>query len=159
MPTADTREAHSRGFSVVELTAAVAIVGVAVVIALPTLVGYFRAVKLSAGAHHLRSTLTIAKQLAIRQNTSICVDHSAAGVRLFTGGSCSGTPWTGAGSDRNGWFALANGVRIANGPGAPIVFSSMGAATPAGTYTIRSPENGAQTLTVTVAGSGRITVP
>ncbi len=159
MTAGDVRERARRGFSLVELLVTVAIIGIAAVIALPSLLGYLRASTLTAGAQQLQSTLSSARQLAIRQNTSVCIERAGARVRFFTNTTCTGTPWAGAGTDGDGWIALANGVEISAAPGAPIVFSFMGAATPAGTYTLRNPSYAAQTLTVTVAASGRVTIP
>jgi hypothetical protein len=42
--------------------------------------------------------------------------------------------------------------------GAPTVFNYLGAATPAATYTITQTASG-RTITVTVATTGRITIP
>ena len=85
------------------------------------------------------------------------IKRNTTSVRYLTGG-CAGGAWTGAGTDGNGWIVLANNVSITNGPAADVIFSNLGAANPAGTFTVQGPSN-AQTLTVTVAGSGRVTIP
>ncbi len=146
-----------RGFGLTELLVVVAILGLLTTLGVPYLISYWQASTLTAGAQELQTILHGARQLAIRNNASICVKRNTTSVRYLTGG-CAGGPWTGAGTDGNGWIVLANAVTITNGPAGDVVFSNLGAANPAGTYTVKGPSN-AQTLTVTVAGSGRVTIP
>lgn len=159
MARTQTRSRRSAGFSLAEMLVTVGILGLAAIVALPSLLSYWRAATLTAGAQELQTVLNSARQLAIRQNTSVCVERSGPRVRFFTNGACAGGVWVGPGTDGSGWIGLANGVEITASPGAPVVFTYLGAATPAGTYTVRNPTNTAQTLTVTVAASGRVTIP
>lgn len=146
-----------RGFSLAELMVVVAVIGVTAAIMAPLLVTYWNASTLTAGAQELQAVLNSARQMAIRQNTNVCVERSGVRVRYLVGG-CAGTVWTGAGTDSNGWIRLSNSVEITNST-ANVVFGYLGAANPGGTYTVRNPMNTAQTVTVTVAVSGRITIP
>ncbi len=134
----------------------VAIIGLLMAVGVPYLISYWQASTLTAGAQELQTILNGARQLAIRNNTSVCVKRNSTGMQYLTG-SCAGTVWTGASTDSNGWIPLANSVQI-TGATADVIFTYLGAASPAGTYTVQAPSN-AQTLTVTVAGSGRITIP
>jgi Tfp pilus assembly protein FimT len=147
----------ARGIGLAELLVTLAVLGVTAAVAMPSLITYWRSATLSAGAQELQAVLNSARQLAIRQNTSVCVERTGAHVRFRVGG-CGGAAWTGGGTDGNGWMRLANGVEITNST-ANVVFSFLGAANPAGTYTVRNPIDAAQTLTVTVAASGRVTIP
>jgi hypothetical protein len=70
-------------------------------------------------------------------------------------GSCSGTVWTGPGTDGSGRITLANNVQVSSNT--DIVFNYLGAATTAGTYTVRNPTDG-RTLSVVVATTGRVTL-
>jgi Tfp pilus assembly protein FimT len=124
---------------------------------MPSLLSYWRASTLNSGAQELQALLNSARQLAIRQNTSICVERSGTRVRYRLGG-CAGAQWTGPGTDANGWIALSNSVQVTNDT-ANVVFSYLGAANPAGQYTVTNPADTNQSLTVTVAASGRITIP
>jgi len=143
---------------VTEVLVTVGLIGLATTLALPSLLSYWRAATLTAGAQELQTVLNSARQLAIRQNTSVCVERSGNLVRFRLNG-CGGTIWTGPGTDPSGWIRLANAIEIVGAPSAPVVFSYLGAATPAGTFRVRNPADATQTLTVTVAASGRITIP
>jgi Tfp pilus assembly protein FimT len=145
-----------RGIGLAELLVVVAILGLLAAVGVPYLISYWQASTLTAGAQELQTILNGARQLAIRNNTSVCVNQNTTGVQYVTGG-CGGTVWKGAGTDTNGWFPLVNSVTITNST-ANVIFTYLGAANPAGTYTVKAPSN-AQTLTVTVAGSGRVTIP
>ena len=119
---------------------------------------YWKAATLKAGAQELATVLNGARQLAIRDNTSVCVEQSGTRVRYLKGSSpcSSGTVWTGPGTDSNGWFTLANAVEV-TATTANVVFAYLGNATTAGAYTVRNPVD-SSTLTVTVASSGRVSI-
>ena len=146
-----------RGFGLAELLVVIAILGLLAALGVPYLVSYWQASTLTAGAQELQTILNGARQLAIRNNTSVCVKRNSTGMQYLTNG-CAGVVWTGAGTDNAGWIPLVNGVTITAGPAPDVVFTYLGAATPGGQYTVKAPSN-AQTLTVTVAGSGRVTIP
>lgn len=147
---------NSRGFGLAELLVVLTVVGIATVVAMPSLLSYWRAAVLTAGAQELQSILNSARQLAIRQNTTVCVERSGNRVRFLVGG-CAGAPWTGPGTQGGGWMALSNGVQITNAT-ASVAFSYLGAANPGGTYTVRNPVNTAQSLNVVVSVSGRVRI-
>lgn len=151
------RRLDGRGFGLAELIVVVAVIGIMIAAAMPSLISYWQASTLTAGAQELQSVLNGARQLAIRQNASVCVERSSTRVRFLVGG-CAGTAFTGPGTDANGWIGLANNVQIVNST-ANVVFSYLGAANPGGTYTVRNPANTAQTQTVTVTASGRVRIP
>jgi type II secretory pathway pseudopilin PulG len=146
-----------RGVGLAELIVVVAILGLLAAVGVPYLVSYWQASTLTAGAQELQTILNGARQLAIRNNTSVCVKRNTTSVQYITNG-CGGTVWTGAGSDNAGWIPLVNGITITAGPAPDVIFTYLGAAAPGGTYTVKAPSN-AQTVTVTVAGSGRVTIP
>jgi prepilin-type N-terminal cleavage/methylation domain-containing protein len=148
----------TRGFSIAELLVVVVVIGVLAAVTAPMLVSYWKAATLKAGAQELATLLNGARQLAIRDNTSVCVAQSGTQVRYLTGASpcSSGTVWTGPGTDANGWFKLSNDVEV-TATTANVVFAYLGNATTAGAYTVRNPVD-SKTLTVTVATSGRVTI-
>jgi Tfp pilus assembly protein FimT len=151
------RRLGQRGIGLAEILVVIAVIGIMAVATMPSLVTYWQASTLTAGAQELQAVLNSARQLAIRQNNSVCVERSGARVRYRLGG-CTGTAFVGAGTDGNGWISLANSVQITNST-ANVVFSYLGAASPAGTYTVRNPANTNQTQTVTVTASGRVKIP
>lgn len=133
-------------------------IGILGTVTAPMLVSYWKAATLKAGAQELATLLNGARQLAIKDNTSVCVEQSGTRVRYHTTSSCSSTTniWTGPGTDSSGWFTLANSVEV-TATTANVVFAYLGNATTAGAYTVRNPVD-SSTLTVTVASSGRVTI-
>jgi prepilin-type N-terminal cleavage/methylation domain-containing protein len=146
----------SRGFTLAELLVLLAIVGILSTMSVGAFVTYWHAAAVKGGAQELKTLLNQARQLAIAQNTTVCVNQSGTSVQFLTGG-CGGTVWTGPGTDGNGWFTLQNSVNVSSTT-ANVVFDYMGAGTTAGTYTVQNPVDNS-TMTVTVALSGRITMP
>lgn len=149
------------GTSLTEAMLVAAIVGVLAVIASPFLLSYWRASTLESGAREVQTILNTARQLAIKQNTSVQVLNDGTRVQLqfrqVVGGVATWVNSVGPGTDSNGWMTLNNGVQV-TGSTANVAFTYLGAASPAGTYTVRNPADG-RTITVTVATSGRVTIP
>ena len=115
-----------------------ALLGILSVLAAPTVLSYVQVSALQAGARHLATVINLGRQIAISQNIAVCVQVIDANVRLRRDG-CRGTPWTGPGTD---------------GAGA---FSNLGAASPAGTYTITNVVDG-RALRIVVPATGRISI-
>jgi Tfp pilus assembly protein FimT len=145
----------ARGFSFVELAVLVAIIGILAVVSAPAFLSYWRAAALQGGAQELATLINRGRQVAIANNTSVCVNQSGTKVQFLVGG-CGGTVWTGADTDANGWFTLQSRVQVSAAT-ANAVFNYLGAATTAGTYTVTNPVNNAS-MHVTVALSGRVTI-
>jgi prepilin-type N-terminal cleavage/methylation domain-containing protein len=146
----------SRGVTLVELMVVMAIGGVLAILGAPTLVTYMRTSVLQAGARELATAISLGRQLAITQNIAVCVEASGGVVRFRTGG-CGGPIWTGPGTDGTGGIKISksSGLRISTA--ASIVFTTLGAASPAGTFTVTHPVDGG-TRTVVVAATGRVSV-
>jgi len=146
-------ESRPRGFTTAELLTVVTVLGLLLAAAAPLVLGW-RTSSLTAGAEELKALLNAARHLAVVENTSVCVDGADGAVRFMVGG-CAGLAWTGPGSTSEGHIPLTSDVRIA--AASPVVFTYLGAAVPAGSYTLvdlRSPAS----LRVVVSGSGRIAV-
>jgi Tfp pilus assembly protein FimT len=146
---------NQSGFSLGELLAIVAVIGIVSVLGTPMFISYSQAARLKGGAQELVTILNQARQVAITRNTSTCVLQSTNKVRVALG-NCAGTIWTGSGTDGNGWFTLTEDVRVSAAT-ANVEFTRLGTATTAGTYTVLNPATN-QTLHVIVALSGRITM-
>ena len=155
------------GFTLTELLVVVGIIAIITAAGVPVLLSYWQSAALTAGAQELASVVGRGRQLAIAQNTPVCVTFNevdpgtgqpSARVRFRVNG-CPGVVgsvvWTGSGTDVNGFVALANSITVS--AGANVVFNQLGAATTPGIYTVRSPASG-RPMTVTVASSGRVTV-
>lgn len=147
---------NARGFTLAELMATVAVIGLLTVLVAPALLSYARTSAHQAVARELASAINLGRQLAITHNTTVCVEASGASIRLRRGG-CGGAVWTGPGTDAVGAIRMSEPGSFLISATANVVFSDLGAASPAGTYTVTSRVNGA-TRAVVVAATGRISV-
>jgi type IV fimbrial biogenesis protein FimT len=142
------------GFSMAELVTVVGVIAVIMAAAAPFFLSYLRTSALRTGAEEMATVLNRARQIAIRDNTSLCVTNNATSVQLHLA-SCGGTIWTGPGTDTTGVITLANGITVASGQN--VVFTYLGTASTAGTYTVTNPRDG-RTMSVSVAASGRVAI-
>jgi type IV fimbrial biogenesis protein FimT len=147
---------NKRGFTMIELIVVVALIGIIMVLAMPAFLSYWRTSTLRAGAEEFAAALNGARQIAIKENQTVCVKNNAGSVRYAIGSCASTTFYTGAGTDPSGWIRMQNSVTVSGGT--DVTFTYLGAAGTAGTYTVTNPVNNS-TLTVTVAASGRVTIP
>lgn len=149
------RRIDARGLTLADLIATAAVVAVAGVVATPSLITYWHASTLGAGALELAATLNHARQLAISLNESVCVAAERGRLRLegVDANACTGLPLSVPGPTT---FAMASGLTVEN-RGPSIILTSLGAAVPGGTFRVTHPVTGAQ-LSVVVAASGRVSV-
>ena len=122
----------------------------------PTLLGFARASALQAGARELATAINLGRQIAISRNTTVCVEIVGTNIRLRTGG-CGGTIWTGTGTDGAGVIRLSAPSALRISATANVVFTNLGAASPAGTYVVTNPANNGS-RSVVVAATGRVSV-
>lgn len=141
------------GFQLVELVIIVAIIGLLVAISVPFLVSYMQASQLKASAETVAAWLNQGRQLAIRSNQTVCADIDGAGMHYHLL-NCTGTVWVGAGTTSTGYVPFPAGVTMS--VTSPANFNYLGAASPAATYTIT---HAGRTITVSVAATGRISIP
>lgn len=132
----------------------VAVIGIVMAASAPFFLSFIRTSTLRAGAEEMSTVLNRARQLAIQDNRSMCVTRTGSHVQ-YRVGSCGGAVWTGPGTDGGGLIRLANDITVASGP--DVVFTYIGTATAAGTYTVANPQDG-RTLSVVVAPSGRVSL-
>jgi Tfp pilus assembly protein FimT len=165
--TGSTRAAGSTGTSLTELLLSTALIGIVATISAPAFHSYLHAGALKAGAEELAALMNLARSLAIRDNTRVCVNRDPEGsnrVRLLIASAnpCAaeasfyGSPGRGVDArvDTGGWIALQNQVGVTAAT-ADVIFTALGAAVPGGTYTVS--KNG-RTLDVVVAPTGRVTI-
>jgi prepilin-type N-terminal cleavage/methylation domain-containing protein len=148
---------NARGFTLAEIMVVLAIVGALATLVTPALSSYARTAALQAAARELATSINLGRQLAISRNTTVCVEAaSLTSIRLRVGG-CGGAIWTGPGTDGSGAIKISDSSALQINTTAHVVFTSLGAASPAGTYTLTSPAIGG-TRTVVVAATGRVSV-
>jgi type IV pilus assembly protein PilA len=143
-----------RGFGLAELIVVVAVIGLLAALAVPSFLTYWQSSALSAGAAEMASVLNRGRQLAIAQNTNVCVQVSGTSV-LYRTVSCAGAIWTGSGTNSAGLISLSNGLQLNGGAGA--IFTNAGGANPGATYTVTDPRT-TRTRSVVVSATGRVTV-
>ncbi len=153
------RRVDRRGFSLVDLTVTLAIMGIIAMVAWPYVQGFLQAARVKAGAQELATVVNGARQLAIARNTLVCLVLNANNATYVVGTSAAcggGTTYTGAGTRADGTIPLSNNMQISAAT-ANVVFTNLGAASTAGTFTVRDPQTN-KTLNVVVAASGRVTI-
>ena len=160
-PTVGNEQAAGRGlapgFTLAELVMVIAVIGILAVMAVPSFLTYLRAAGLKSGVQQVVTLLNQARELAIKENSNVCVFTVPNDTRIsYRLGSCAGAAWVGAGTDATGNINLPRGITVS--ASANPIFNYVGSALPAATYTLTYTQTGA-TLTASVAASGRITIP
>ena len=153
-PHPRARSGSEAGFSLAELLTVIGVIATIMAASAPFFLSYLRTSALRTGAEEMATVLNRARQIAIRDNTSLCVTNNATSVQLRLA-TCGGTVWTGPGTDSTGVITLANGITVASGQN--VVFTYLGTASTAGTYTVTNPRDG-RTMSVSVVASGRVLV-
>jgi Tfp pilus assembly protein FimT len=135
----------------------IVMIGIITLLGVPSLLTYWQSARLGASADELAGVLAQARGLAIRQNTTVCVQRTGTNLQ-FVIPDCGGAVWTGVGTDSAGVFRLSNGIQITGG--GPATFAGNGGATAAPAanlvFRITDPTN-ARTRDITLATSGRVT--
>ena len=142
------------GYSLAEVMLVVAIVGIIAVLATPMFLSYYQGAQLRLASEELVAFLNQGRQLAITQNDAVCVHITSAAMHYHQGG-CGGPAWVGPGTDTSGNIAVPAGITLSTN--ANPVFSYLGAANPAATYTITHTQSGTL-LHVVVSASGRVSI-
>jgi Tfp pilus assembly protein FimT len=135
----------------------IAISGIVIGVGVPMVLSYYHSAQVATGAQQVRTLLNLARQIAIDQKTFVCV-HVPAPTQMsfYVNTTCTGTPWVGSITDGSGNITLQPGFTL-SASDSP-VFDYLGRALPSMTYTVTNSTTGS-TLTVSVATSGRVTIP
>lgn len=133
-----------------------AVIGILAIMMVPAFLRYYQAATLKASAQQVVTLVNQARELAIKQNDSVCVKLPNSTQMIYAVGGCAGTAWVGAGTDAAGNVNLPAAITMT--ASANPVFNYVGSALPAAVYTLTNTQTGAA-LTVSVAASGRITIP
>jgi Tfp pilus assembly protein FimT len=138
----------------------IAVIRILSIMAMPSFLRYYQAATLKSGAQQFAALINQAREIAIKENDNLCVKVSSPTQMMYVRNNCTtGTAWVGAGTDAAGNINLPPRISVA-GPSAANspIFNYVGSALPAATFTLTNIETGA-TLTVSVAASGRVTIP
>jgi hypothetical protein len=121
------------------------------------MLNYYQSTQNTVGGQQIRTVLNQARQIAIDQKDFVCVQvPTPTQMVLYLNSTCTGSPWLGSITDGAGNITLQPGFTV-SASGNP-VFDYLGRALPAVTYTVTN-SAAASTLTVSVATSGRVTIP
>lgn len=77
----------ARGFTLVELMVAVAVVGILATVAVPSMVGFVNTSRLAGASEELTASLQLAKSEAVRRNRTVTVCGGQNGSDDCTGGT------------------------------------------------------------------------
>jgi Tfp pilus assembly protein FimT len=150
------RPFRETGFSIAELVVFMALVGVLSVMSVPAFIRYYQAAAARSNVQTVITLLNQARELAVRQNDTICVTWPINTQMVLRLSNCGGTIWIGPGTDDSGNINLPPGFTI--GPLNNVTFNYLGAAGAATTY-IMTNSTTTETMTISIALSGRIKSP
>jgi Tfp pilus assembly protein FimT len=154
--TPPRRRSWQSGYSFVELVITVGMILVVTTWAMPSFLSYYRSARVRSGAQTVSAYLNEGRQLAIKTNSPVCVRYTTTTMQ-FRQTNCGGTIINVAGLvTASGNIPLPESISLSSTASA--IFGNLGNATTAATYTVTDPVSG-RILTVTVAASGRITIP
>ena len=149
-----SRVGGQRGFTLVELIAALAVIGIISIVATPLFMTFLRASETRGASRELVAMLHHGRELAIARNESYQVEIDVPGNRLRFVRTLDGTTWIGPGTDGQGFRRLQNLSRLTCRTANP-TFNPLGTAG-GGTITVQN-ASGTSSLNVVVDGSsGRI---
>ena len=142
------------GFTLTELLVVLAVVALLAAMAVPQALSYARGARLrERPSRSPRRSGWPGSSRSPATNPS-GAETTAAALRYRIAG-CAGLAWTGPGTDSSGNIPAPAGVSLS--ATASPVFSHLGSASPAATYTVADSQS-ARALRVTVAASGRVSV-
>jgi len=150
-----SRVGGQRGFTLMELMAAIAVIGIISIVATPLFMTFLRAMETRGASQELATVLQQARELAIARNTNYRVEIEPDNNQLRFVRTSDNVVWTGPGTDAQGYRRLVNQARLTN-PTANPTFNPLGAAG-GGTITVQNAQ-GTSSLNVVVASSGRIRI-
>ncbi len=143
------------GFSIAELSVVIGLIGILFVMTVPFFLSYYRAASARANVQEVMTLFNQARELAIRQNDTVCVTFPSSSQMVLLLSSCAGAAWIGTGTDGVGNINLPQGFTI-GGPN--VTFKYLGDAGAATTYTMTNSTTGG-TTTISIALNGRVTSP
>jgi len=149
------RPSAQSGYSLVELVITLALLLIVTAWAMPSFLSYYRSARVRSGAQMVSAYLNQGRQLAIKTNTPVCVSSTTSAMQ-FRQSTCGGATISVPGLVTSGNnIPLPENISLSST--ASPIFGNLGNANPGATYTVTDTVS-SNTLHVTVAGSGRITV-
>jgi Tfp pilus assembly protein FimT len=143
------------------LIVVIAVIGILAVMAVPSFLSYLRAAGLKAGAQQVVTVINQAREIAIKENCNVSVALASLQMSYVKSNCQVNGAWVGTGTDAAGNIKLPDGITATVTPtGAQPKFNYVGSIDPTSVavYTLTNTQTNA-TLTVSVAASGRVTIP
>lgn len=149
------RKGPQAGFSLIELVLTIGVILIVSTWAMPSFLNYYRSARVRSGAQTVSAYLNQARQLAIKTNGAVCVTSTTSTMQLRST-NCSGSLINVAGITSTG-SNINLPERVALSTTSNALFGQLGNGNGA-VYTVTDTAS-SRALTVTVAPSGRITIP
>lgn len=150
------RRSSQAGYSLVELVITVAIILIVSALTAPSLLNYYRSARVRAAADAVSAYLNEGRQQAIKRNSPVCIANTTATIQ-YRQTNCTGTVLSVTGlTGPSGNVRLPENINLSSTESA--IFGSLGNASPGATYTVTDTVSN-RTLTITVAPSGRVSIP
>src|SRR4026209_2306814 len=103
---------RQRGFTLIEMTVTLTVLGLLVAMAIPAYLSYRQSAVLKSGAQQIVTMINVARELALGADDSVCANLRPPTTRSSARGGCSGSVWIGAGTDPAGNVPLPEGVTV-----------------------------------------------
>jgi type IV fimbrial biogenesis protein FimT len=160
-----TRMKTNRGFSLIEIMVAIAIVSIALTFAVPDMIGWRTKQRFLAAANEVHDAIKVARTSAIKDNRTVVIQFEPANRRYtvfaaatdFNEDGDQNDPGEGQRTIRSGSFQ--NDITLATGglPSDRLTFDGRGLATNVGTgITLTNATYGSRVVQVTVTGNSRV---
>lgn len=144
------RQCRESGFTLIEVMIAVVIIGIASVIAVPSIGEWMARYELKQAMSEITGDMNLAKLVAMNRNRQAAVTVQMAGTVVQVSGAAAGTEI----------FAprvLMSHVNALPGGTATVNFSSMGLSTSAATQTIQIQNDKGLIYSLSILPSGKVT--
>lgn len=148
-----------RGFTLIEIMVATAIVAIAATFAVPNIVGWKTKQRFLSAASDVHEAVKVARAAAIKQNTNAIVQFDTANRRftVFMDLDGDGNQDAGERTILSGSYRNDIGLNTGGLPNNSVTFDSRGLVTNPGTGIILShADYGQRTIQVTVTGNTRV---
>ena len=84
----------------------IAVIGILSIMAIPSFLSYYQAATLKSGAQQFAALINHAREIAIKENGSLCVKMSSPTQMMYVRNNCAGPAWVGTGTDAAGNISL-----------------------------------------------------